>query len=487
MKPTLAFLLLAVSCIALGAEPAERAYLHAEGILREGRIEEAREAFRQVADGYPDSAFADDALLRLARMDFDVRWPEELTRRHTAGAVMAGALLERIRGEHAESDRAADARYLQGLTYLVPGSRSYDLDKAYAAFREVVDVYPDAPAVPSALRAMAIVELAAGRPSRGILYLERLLLEYPTSEAAHRGRLDAADATLRFGETGQAMAWLYPLRLDGADPYAADAALDLGTLLLRWHGGPKEPYDSDPGFPAQSGTIRGMIDMAFDPDGNLHVLVEGGRKLMVFDPTGQPLSESKVQGGRSLFVTSGGVGWASATDVHIGTWRFTARKKENKKLVPVDIAAVTGSRGGSVFVLDTNRRELLRFADDGKFKEVVASTYRAVDLASDPRGWVYLLNAKPARVERFRPQGSQADSIDLSEHVEEPLALAVDDAYRIYVLDGSTGKVLIAEATGEKLGWLKPAGKLDPRTVAVDRTGTIAVYDARGRALLRYH
>ena len=126
---------LAVPVVA--ADSDERSFLHAESILREGKNEEARKAFQRVVDGYPDSSLADDALYRLATMDFDVIEINELTRRHARGAGEAFPLLENIRTDYGESDRAADARYLQGLAHMVPGSRQYDLDRAFAAFREV--------------------------------------------------------------------------------------------------------------------------------------------------------------------------------------------------------------------------------------------------------------------------------------------------------------------------------------------------------------
>lgn len=485
----LALLLTALPAVA--ADSAERSFLHAEGILHEGKTQEARDAFRRVVQSYPESPLADDALYRLATMDFHPAGMDELTRRHVDGAAQAFPLLENIRSDYGESDRAADARYLQGLAHLVPGSKAYDLDRAFAAFREVVDVHPESTAAPAALRATAAVELRSGHPGRALLYLERLLLEHPAHPESQRARLDIAHAYLRLGLVREALVRLAPLQA-GSGP-EAEAALDLGTLLLSLDiakpSGLRASRDV-PGFLHAEGSLRNATSMAVDGRGRLHILADNGRNILRLDAAGGIENERAVQNARVLFREPGGtIGWASADTLHLSTGTLHPVDVSGKALN--DMTQVAAAADGTFLVLEGRGTEVLWLNANGRFRKLVAEPRRAVDLALDRQGWVYILDARTREVLVREPNGRDRGRMQLSAdpaRVQTPLALAVDDAYHVYVLDGKTKDILVLGDAGRLLARLhtdpdSAEALRDPRVFTVSNSGALLVYDARARVV----
>jgi outer membrane protein assembly factor BamD (BamD/ComL family) len=490
-------LLCTVMVFAAAAESDQLTFQHAEAILRDGKTEEAREAFQRLVESFPDSPLADDALYRLAAMDFQPGSVEELTRGQAPGAAAAFPLLDRIREEYPESDRAPDARYLQGLAHLVPGSEHYDLDRAFAAFREVVDVHPHSGAAPDSLRATAVVELRAGRPGRALLYLERLLLEHPAHEAARQGRLNAADAYLRLGLPREALVRLAPLQRQGSWP-EAEAALDLGTILtlpaLQGTAG-THPARLDPEFQPTEGTMRQVVDMALDGDGRLHLLAEDGRKLIRVGPSGEVESEEETRDVRALFREPGGhMGRATAEALHLsaGVVEPTRKVGAVHRLLH-DVAHVAEGVDGSFYVLETRGTELLHLAPDGSFLSVLAEPGKGIAVEVDRRGWIYVLDARDKRVRRFTPDGTEQDSLFFSEEpsrVQAPAGLAVDDAYHVYVLDGKGGDLVIFGPEGRLRSRMRPNGDgttvvKAPGALAVTGSGAVLIYDSKARVVRR--
>ncbi len=490
----IAMALILAAAPAVAADSAERSFRHAEGILREGKTQEARDAFRRVVQSYPESPLADDALYRLATMDFHPAGLDELTRRQMRGAAEAFPLLENIRSDYAESDRAADARYLQGLAHLVPGSKEYDLDRAFAAFREVVDVHPDSAAAPGALRAIAAVELRAGHPGRALLYLERLLLEHPSHPETRRARLDAADAYLRLGLVREALVRLAPLQ--AASGPESEAALDLGTLLttldIAKPSGVRAPQ-SVPDFLHAEGSLRSATSMAVDGQGRLHVLADNGKKILRLNAAGGIEEERAVQNARVLFREPGGaIGWASADTLHLSSGTVNPHRPSGNSTRPVnDMIRVAVGVDGTFFVLESRGTEVLWLNGDGRLRALVAEPGKAVDLALDRQGRVYILDARTREVLVRDPDGRDRGSMELSEgpaRVQMPRALAVDDAYHVYVLDGKTKDVLILGDAGRLLARLhtdpdSAKAMRDPKTFTVSNSGALFVYDARARVV----
>jgi len=476
-------------------DPAFRTFGLAEELLREGREEQALEAFTKIVEGFPASALADDALFQMARRSFTPESPDDLGRADAQGAQAARPLLERILRDYPEGDRAADAGYVLGLIRMVPGSPTYQLDEAFAAFRGVATVHPDAVAVPAALRGSALAEMGMGRPGRGLIYLERVLLEAPTGALADRARLNASDAYLRLGMPREALVALRPLRLPGADPACAAAALDQMTLLLRLHApapGPEARFRSDPDYPTEVLDLEQSSAMAYDAEGVLHLLASSGKSVTRLSQDGRLLGRQEIDGGRSLYRGTGGrVGWASEEAIHPGAGAATPVVSDELR----GIVAVAEVPDGSFFVLGGGGKELLHFGPDGSSLGRVAELERGVDLETDRRGYVHVLDDRARTVTsylsdgtRLRVVGPVGDGFDLGS----PVDIAVDDGFHLFVLDGKTHEVLAFDGQGGLIARIHPERQgpvsvRDARALAVDPAGAVFVFDGRSRQVRRFH
>jgi hypothetical protein len=113
-----------------------------------------------------------------------------------------------------------------------------------------------------------------------------------------------------------------------------------------------------------------------------------------------------------------------------------------------------------------------------------------VELVTDRRGWVYVLDAKERMVLTFRPDGTPGPRMGSGEDLPEPIDLAVDDSYQVYVLDRRTGEIQIYGPGGDRRARFplkRPgaAGIREPRSLAVDRSGALLVFDGKTRRVRR--
>ena len=468
-----------------------RTYRLAEELLRGGRTDQAIEAFGRVVDGYPDSSVADDALLQLARQAFAPNAPEDLSAADVAGALEAIPLLERLLREHPSADRAPAAGYLLGLARMVPGSPAHDLDEAFAAFHEVITIHPGSSLGPHARRGCAAVEMAMDRPGRALVHLEHLFLGWPPGALTDRARLDAADAWIRLEAPEQAMPLLLAVRSRGSQAVLREEALDALSRLLRLDVPGLDRgsfFRLDAAYPPSEVDLGPATSIAVDGAGRLHVLTGGGRTWMKIAADGTVAERGEVREARCLFRDSGGmVGWADAAQLHTAAGTVTLGGHK-RRLSP--LAAVAVAPDGSFVGVDERGREVRRFGPDGSFRDVLATTGRAVDVEVDRRGRIYVLDARQRVVRTFHPDGSPGPGIG-PDGLLGPVDLAVDDSYHVFVLDAKAGAVLVFGREANLLARIGPQlptpGALrEARALAVDRSGAVVVLDGKGRRVRRF-
>jgi hypothetical protein len=470
---------------------ARRTYRLAEELLSGGRVEQAYEAFRQVADGYPASDLADDALLAIARRTFDPASPEALSRADVEGAGVASEALLQLLRRHPSADRAAEAGYLLGLARMVPGSPDYDLDEAFAAFHRVITVHPGSAFVGAARRGCALAELGMGRPESALLHLERLLLEQPSGPLADRARLDAAAAWAWLGDAWQAVHALEEVRGGGAEPGAGEEALDALTRLRRFDLAGlarPAPFALDASYPPSVVDVGVASDIAVDGGGALHVLSDDGRVSLRIDPQGTNVDLRPVQEATGLFRAPGGaIGWAAADGARVagGAIRFRAAEE---RLAP--LVAVAAMPDGSWVAVDERGRGALRFAPDGTFRSALPVAGRAVDVAVDRWGRIWVLDAKERVVRAFTTGGAAGTTIRAAvdgPQIQAPTGLAVDEGSHVLVLDPKANAVFAFAADGAPLGVLPLGGSVrDARALAVDRSGALLIVDGKARRVRRF-
>jgi hypothetical protein len=250
------------------------------------------------------------------------------------------------------------------------------------------------------------------------------------------------------------------------------------------------------GFAPANNPLRNASDMILDRDGRLHVLVDGGKKIVRLDAEGNVTDERAVQGARSLFrEPAGAIGWASADALHLSTGTLSPRRTAGNNTRPVnDMAHVAMGADGSFFVMESGGKEVLRLAPDGMFRKVVAQPGQGLDLTLDRQGSIYVLDARNREVLVRSAGGGDLGTMQLSDHAahaQTPVALAVDDAYHVYVLDSKTADILVLSDAGSLLARLHvdpdtQEAMRDPKVLAVSNSGTVLVYDAGERVVRRF-
>ncbi len=152
---------------------------------RAGRYVEAVKDFQTVAEGYPTSSVADDALLAIA--DYQL----ELARDPMSARATADTLIKK----YATADSAPMGYVIIGRATLEIDQTPAGLDSALASFDRVPRLFPKSDAVAPALYYGAEVDRRADRASSALDRLQRLALEFPAiglGRAVRAARIAAA-------------------------------------------------------------------------------------------------------------------------------------------------------------------------------------------------------------------------------------------------------------------------------------------------------
>jgi tripartite motif-containing protein 71 len=198
--------------------------------------------------------------------------------------------------------------------------------------------------------------------------------------------------------------------------------------------------------------------VGFDGEGNVYVLESGNLRVEKFDRD------------RNLVLAWGSFG--------TGDGQFVG---------PTDIAVAPD---GTVYVADTERRDVQKFAPDGTFLTKVSPTGPAggfdgvARIGIDPHGNLYVPDV--TRVHKFAPDGTLLLTFG-SEGTGDgqflaPIDAAADAAGTVYVSDAATNRVQAFDAEGRFLaGWGgegTASGQFrEPDALALDGAGNIYVLD----------
>src|SRR5206468_4481741 len=120
---------------------------------RAGRYSEAIKDFETVAEGYPNSSVADDALLAIAQYQLDIQ----------RDAVSARTTADSLIKKYATSDSAPMGYVIMGRATIEIDQTPAGLDAALASFDRVPRLFPSSDAVPPAPYYGAEVDRRAGR------------------------------------------------------------------------------------------------------------------------------------------------------------------------------------------------------------------------------------------------------------------------------------------------------------------------------------
>jgi len=483
-----------------GADLAERTFQNAEQLMREGKEDQALKDYQQVVQAFPDSPYADDALLALGSFHYPAERLWDLGASPADAQEKARSFFDQIRERYPESDSAPHALYKLGLLALEPLSPRRNLDEAYASFYGVVNIYPASAWVAPALRGAAFAELGKRDYDRAIVALERALEAAPRSLADADTHYFLGLANVRAGDWRAAAEAFESSRLEAPGDPVAEKALRWLTIVynmrIRPQSGGKPTLAHDASFVPRLPTgedLRGDLSLAVSGDGTLAAADSKRGEVLFFSENGEIARRETVPA--ASFVGFDAIDkpvYVGSDGIRFGKQKFPAARKSGSETKSLEEIGAVWRDDRGVFVLDLEEGELLRYKDDPDSPATLHSDKEAktriVAMRAGPAGRLVFLDDKGKRVMELE----SGKLVPLGAAVfQDPVDLAVNPLGDVYVLDARAGAVVILDPAGAETARIAPAkgslGELSgPAALAVGSRGEVYVYDERKRTILRF-
>jgi TolA-binding protein len=475
--------------------------------MRQGNYTEALKDFRAVADTHASSSVADDALLEIAKYYF------EIAEDYPAAATAVDDILKK----YATSNSAPDAYVLAGRLALARSHQQADLDAALANFDRVIRLFPASSAVPNALELLGETSWFAGKFDDALSYFGRVESEYSTTMAAADAYLAESRVLVARGDPTAAMEELQQVRNRWSTSPEAATALARTTVLyrlyVRAHGG-GAAYALSPetvGPPK----VENVVDLAITPKGALYLATEASVTSVLPPDAPKPPAASRP---RALAVdTAGNLAVLEPGMLHPGAadpFSFPVLRSNGVTEALGKATAAGQLSSGDWVVADENEKFLHRYSRAGKYSNVF-STARLSRLAinsmdevagfdRDQKG-ITLVDATGKPVGHIPAKGTGYE-------LQNPEDLAYDSFGHLYVLDhaaivifspypppadplvpkpaaptssadrGAAYHLLTVYTEPDK----SPGSFRKATAFAIDRTGTVYLYDERAQRILVY-
>jgi tetratricopeptide (TPR) repeat protein len=444
---------------------------------RTGRYVEAIKDFQTVAEGYPTSSVADDALLAVAEYQLDIA-RDPISARSTADTLIK---------KYATADSAPMGYIITGRATLEMDQTAAGLDSALASFDRVPRLFPKSDAVAPALYYGAEVDRRANRASSALDRLQQLALEFPRSVWAARSGLLESRLLVGAGRPKEALRALqrvvrrFPLSDEAATARAWNTILY--RVYLRASTGPVFTA-SGRTIAGPSGRLRDVEALSLAPDGKLGVATRAG--ILVLDEKGgisrqAPASEPRQlqfdRQNRLTIVQRSVV--LRENDRGMQRVALTAATSGGPRLLQ-DISAGALLSTGELIVADRDLRSAYRFNPSGQYVAAFGSgrinrlalsvNDRLAALDADTRG-ITVSDRAGKVLARIPARGTGYD-------LTAPVDLAFDVFEHLYVLERAG--VVIFAADGKLLATFTPdqaSGFRAGTALTLDPAGRLYIYD----------
>ena len=486
--------LLGLLLVALTARPqgqagddlARRQYESGRTFVQNGRFAEALKDFQSVVDSFPQSSYADDALLEVATYQLEV------ARDYTASQAAADRLLK----DYPASDSAPMAYVIAGRLTVARSRTTASVDTALASFERVPRLFPSSQAVAAARFYTGETLRQINRTADALPYFRSVILEYPRSIWAARAELAQAPFLIASGRPTQAFSGLQGIRELFPGTPEATAALNFNTILYRLYlRKPVSHAFSGRFIGTEKDKFKDVTGIYIDPSGR--VLLGHKQGVAMFDATGAVVrtlpsadpSAFFMDGDRIVVIRDGVLLPEKAAPIAIiVTSGSSPRQLE-------EIPAVITLGGGDRLVIDRKAKNVIRVSAAGKYMTGFA-TVNAERLARNEFDEVAMIDRDSKSIviadrdgkiiSRIPPKGAGYQFEDLAD-------LAFDGLGHLYVLDGRKA-VIHVFGPGPKaplLGTIASAGKepgalQKPRALALDGAGRLYVFDESSQRIQVY-
>ncbi len=475
--------------------PSDLARQHLESGIQfyeQQRYNQALNDFQIIVSSMATSEFADDALLRIGRYYLDV---EE-------NFAKAKENLDTILKSYPTSDSAPGAYYYLGEVTYRSDRTGRTVDDALANYQRVF-LYPDNPWIPAALFSTGAALERQGKFQEAVDAYFQVIVDHPRSEWTGGARLGVGRSFVRQGDPVEAMAQFQEARNTHPDGKEADSALDWLTLLFRLYGtrmlGQSVTFRRDAGFnPVLKDKLSNVVAVRAS-SGGIHVLERDKKRVMTFDRQGKLGGTRQAVEPYGLFVDArGDLVVANERAVTIEGKPMTFAVPSDKGPKPLEkIRWAVRDRLGEIYVYDENEKKLLRFNPSGDligpFPDATPREILRIEM--DTVGNLLLLDKRDRDVTVLSPEGRAVARIQTAKGqwaMKKAVDIALDPAGYLYVLDEQEVKIAVFDAsyqfvtllTQQNLG----GGALSkPVTLDVDASGDLYVYDEKEKAVIHLH
>lgn len=464
---------------------AERQYRLAQR-LGADRSPAAAAAFAEVVALAPGGPFADDALVDLACLSGLPDWPEDVAVLDGGRAAAAVVPLEKVVTSYGSGDRALEARYRLALIRMapIPGR------DAARARQDLITLAANPSRerwVIAARYALGVLDEQAGATERASGAFARIVVERPSSDAAPRARAGFGRALLVEGKFGLAAGWFQDAISTGAPAgVRAEALRELAIREVLSERVPGRRWSATASSLAVMPTTRGASLLASLADGGILVFDRKSDTLQAFDAEGVgappvPIADvtalatdpygrvfvatketllrwdgagvtvvlalGRLSAPAAIAVEASGVVWiADRKGDRVERWvpgtpaPVVVRESKGAGVAALAVA------GGRVIAAEAKTGRVVILAGPGSDAGFGSVTFRRpVALAVDAAGRISVLDEKAETVTRLTPSGEVSDTLPLgASGVSRPLALSVTPDGALRILDGSTGAVAVA-------------------------------------------
>lgn len=475
-----------------GAQPASRSDDQAKRLLDDGRIDLANgrakqglDALETIVSGFPNSSWADDALLEIGR------YAEEVDK----DADKARDLYDQIVKKYPQSDSAPLAYLRMGRLAFSTAATQAALDDALANFQRVIRLYPESPAIPEALVASARVFRRAGRFDSATDAARRAVLDHPASTVAPEAQFELGQSLTMAGEPLLGLEEFQRVRTNYPDSPAAVRALNATTALFRIYGGDRPLFLKDPAYSSPGGEVlKDVRSLAVTPDGLTWIASNKTKSAVSFDPSFALKMGLSADDPQTLAVSPrGDIVFAARLAVKVGShdvFSYAAPSNKPGIMEPLDrIGAATILVSGDTLVSDLRRKRVVRFKGSTFVSTFPDSSEREViKLLTTPRGDAVMLRKDDKSVEVYDDSGRLVVKIGPRGpgfEWKKPVDVAIDSFSNLYVADEDQG-VFMFSPKGTLMASFGSSDVRKTGAIAVDLTGALLVYDDRAEALVRF-
>lgn len=453
--------------------------------LANGRARQGLDALQTIVSGFPNSPYADDALLDIGR------YAEEVEK----NPAKAREVYDQIAKRYPQSDAAPGAYLQMGRIAFATAASQGAYDDALANFQRVIRLYPESAFVPHALVASAAVFRRASKYDSAIDSARRAVLDHPASDIAPEAQYELALSLVMAGDIPAGIEEFQRVRSAYPASPAAARALNATTALFRLYGGDRPVFVKDPAFSLVAGDVlKDVRSLCVTPLGITWIASNKTKSAVSYDQNfklGTSLSSEDPQ---TLSLSpAGDVVFAAKLAVKTGSggvFSFAVPSDKPGEMEPIDrIGAATLLVSGDTLVSDLKRKRVLRFKGN-TFASVFPdrSEREVIKMLTTPRGEVAMLRKDDKSIEFFDESGRLTSKLGprgAGFEWKKPVDAAMDMFSNLYVVDEDQG-VFVFSPKGALLTTFGVADVKKSRAIAIDLTGAALVYDDRTETLVRF-